>query len=396
MRESRARRLIGSEFASLIGDGMVFTAMPFAVLAVGGGALEISVVLGAQGLGLAGTVLFGGVVGDRFARRSVMVFADVLRLVPQAVVATLLVAGHASFGQLVATQLVHGIGTGLFMPASVAIVPDAVRGELVQPTNALKQVARAIASALGPALGAGACAVVGPGLALGADAATFGVSAVLLAGIPARRREPSGTGWLDELREGWAEFRLRRWMQSVTVQFTVVNALVLAPFFVFAPITAQERLGGVAGWGLLLTALAVGEAGGGFLATRWRPERPLVAATAAFAVWVVPLLLLAVLAPLPLIGVALIAAGFGQAVFAVLWETTVQSQVGEAERSRLSSFEMFGSLAFVPFGFVVGGLVEQTIGAGAGLIGGAILLGTSAAVVVALPSVRSLKAVDFD
>ena len=360
------------------------------------GGLGISVVLGAQGLGLAGMVLLGGVVGDRFPRRSVMVFADGLRLVSQGVVAVLLIVGEASVWQLVVAQLVHGIGTGLFMPASVAIVPDAVAGELVQATNALKQVARAIASALGPALGAGACAVVGPGLALGADAVTFGASALLLSGIPARRRKPSGKGWLDELREGWAAFRLRRWMQSVTVQFTVVNALVLAPFFVFGPIRAEETLGGVAGWGLLLTALAVGEVVGGFVAARWRPERPLVAGTAVFGVWVLPLILLAALAPLPLVALALIGAGFGQAVFAVLWETTVQSQVGEAERSRLSSFEMFGSLAFVPFGFVVGGIVEQTMGAGVGLIGGAILLGASATLVVALPSVRSLKAVDFD
>lgn len=397
LREGRARRLIGSEFASLIGDGMVLTAMPFAVVAIGGGALEISVVLAAQGVGLAGTVLLGGVVGDRFARRRVMVFADVLRLVPQAIVAALLLTGNASLWQLVAAQVVHGIGTGLFMPASVAIVPDAVSGPLVQPTNALKQVGRAVASAAGPALGAVACVIVGPGLALGADAATFAASAILLAGIPALRREPTvERGWLAELREGWAAFRARPWMQSVTVQFTVVNALVLAPFYVFAPVTAEDSLGGVGGWAFLLSALAIGETAGGFLATRWRPRRPLVVATVVFAVWVAPLILLAIVAPLPLIAVALVAAGFGQAVFAALWETTLQSHVGEAERSRLSSFEMFGSLAFVPFGFVIGGVVEQTVGAGAGLLGGAVLLAVSAAIVAALPSVRGLRAVEFD
>ena len=137
LREGRARRLIGSEFASLIGDGMVLTAMPFAVVAIGGGALEISVVLAAQGVGLAGTVLFGGVVGDRFARRRVMVFADVLRFVPQGIVAVLLLTGNASLWQLVAAQVVHGIGTGLFMPASVAIVPDAVSGPMVQPVSSM-------------------------------------------------------------------------------------------------------------------------------------------------------------------------------------------------------------------------------------------------------------------
>lgn len=72
LKESAARRVVGADLASLFGDFMVVAAMPFAVLSIGGSPGWVAGVLAAQGLSLAAFLPIGGVLGDRFPRKSVM------------------------------------------------------------------------------------------------------------------------------------------------------------------------------------------------------------------------------------------------------------------------------------------------------------------------------------
>lgn len=149
--------------------------------------------------------------------------------------------------------------------------------------------------------------------------------------------------------------------------------------------------GGADAWALMLGGLAVGELVGGTAAIAWRPQRPLVSATVVYALWVLPLILLAEQASLALVVAGTVLAGIANSVLVVLWETTIQRQILGKERSRLSSFEQFGSLVFVPFGFLLGGWMEATIGITYGLLLGAAFLAIATAIVLALPSIRHLR-----
>ncbi len=187
------RRLVFADFASMVGDAVVLTAMPFAVFAVGGSAQWVGLVLAAQGAGLVVALPLAGVYGDRLDRRSVMVAADLVRVVSQGSIAVLLLVGSASVELLLLSQLVHGLAQGAFQPAAAAIVPDVIEDDSVQAAFGLKTVARGAAGSVGPALGALAIAFVGPGLAMAADAGTFVVSAVAVWGVP-RRPKPEEEG----------------------------------------------------------------------------------------------------------------------------------------------------------------------------------------------------------
>lgn len=391
-RNGDVRRLVSSHFASILGTSMVIAAMPFAVKSIGGTDGQVGIALAAQGLAIVPGLLVGGVLGDRIPRRSVMVAADLLRLASQASIAVLLFLGDAAYWQLIAAQLVHGFGTGAFMPASKAIVRDTVAMPYVQPTHGLKQVAAAVGGIGGAALGAAVCAI-SPGLAMGADAVTFLISAAVLIGLPTVQRETREATIAADLREGWRIFVSLPWLRSVTVQFAVINALVIAPFFVFAPLTAEESLGGPWVWSMILVAVTVGELAGGVAAMSMRPRRPVVTATLIFPAWGLMLICLALLAPLPVLAAAAVLAGISNAVLEVLWDTTVTTKIKDPDKiARVSSFDEIGSLAVVPFGFLIGGVIEETAGATRGLIGGAVLLVVAAAVVLLVPSVRQLEA----
>jgi MFS family permease len=388
------RRLVTADFVSLLGSGMVLAAMPFAVFAVGGSATEVGLVLAVQGAGLVGALPFAGVVGDRVDRRSMLVVADLVRVASQATIAALLLSGVATVAMIMVSQLILGVATGFFQPTSRAIVPDVAGEPLVQSTAALKGMGWGLAGSLGPALGAVAIAVVGPGLAMAADAATFAISATLILGIgrfgPGGGETENRGGLLGDLRYGLTQFARRPWLRAVTIQFLFVNALVVCPFYVLGPILAGESLGGSEAWALLLIGMAIGQIIGSALGGSLRSEHPLVTATLAFTLYAVPLVLLSLLLPLPVLVFGALIGGVGEMVFVVLWETTFQTHTPKRERSRITSIEEIAGLGPVPLGFALAGAVNAVIGARPGLLFAATLLLVSSLVVLALPSIRTL------
>lgn len=397
LREGGLRRLVLAQFTSTVGDLMVLAALPFAVFSIGGTIGQVGIALAVQGLVLAGLLLFGGVGGDRMARRSVVVAADLCRFAAQAGVAALLLTGNLELWHLLVAQAALGAGAAFFMPAMQGLISQAVRPERLQQANALRGIAASAGSIAGPTIAVAVLAASGPGWAFAADALTFLLSAVLLARVRAPAATPASAGGRRSIRSdlsaGWSAFRGTTWAWAIVTEFAVLNSLVFAPFFVFGPKVSVDSLGGAGAWAAILAAMGAGELLGGLVAMVWRPDRPLLAATLVVALWTAPLLLLASLAPVPLIAAGAAAAGASLAVFAALWETILQTRTPTSLRCRLSSYDLLGSFALIPLGYVLGALEEELFGAGPGLVAAAAVIAVCTFAVLAVPSVRGMRSV---
>lgn len=354
---------------SLIGDGVVPVALAFAVLDLTGSATDLGIVLAAGTLALVCSLLFGGVLADRAGRRRVMIAADLVRMLGQVAVGVLLVTGHAGVPALAASQALVGAATGFFNPASSGLMPT-VAGEHLQQANALRGMAMAAGNIGGPALGGLLVLTTGPGPALLIDAATYAASAVLLARMrPAPRRisAPRRQRFLEDLRDGFAELRSRTWAWAIIVVAAFVNTVGVA-FPVLGAVVAKRELGGAAAWATILVARALGLFAGGTILLRTKPRRPLLTAVLASAAAALPLAMLAVAAPLVVIVLAATIAGIGAVVFNTLWETTLQEQVPAHARSRVSSYDWFGSLALQPIGYALIGPLAAGVGVSTALV----------------------------
>jgi len=391
--EGGLRSLVLAQLASAIGDLMVVAALPFAVFSIGGSIGQVGIALAVQGIVLAGLLLFGGVGGDRLARRSVVVAADLARFATQSAIAVLLLTGNLQLWQLLLAQATLGAGAAFFMPAMQGMISQAVSPDRLQQANALRGIAASTGSVAGPAIAVVVLAAWGPGWAFAADAASFLVSAVLLSGVraptPAIGRVPHSIR--SDLAAGWNAFRRTTWAWAIVAEFAILNALVFAPFFVFGPRVSVDSLGGPGAWAAILAAMGAGELLGGLLAMAWRPDRPLLVATLLVSLWTAPLLLLASLAPVPLIAAGAAAAGASLAVFAALWETTLQARTPTSLRARLSSYDLLGSFVLIPIGYVLGALELELFGAGPGLIAAAGVIAVCTFAVLAIPSVREMR-----
>lgn len=389
LREGQLGRVVLAYFASMTGDFLVIAAVPAAVAVVGG---QLGLTFAVQAFALAVFFVVGGVLGDRHSRRKIVIASDLLRFGSQAVVAVLLIRGDAEYWQLLAAQAVHGAGAGLFLPAMSGLVPEVVADTRLQEANALRGVSASLGAIAGPAIAAVIFATsANPGWAFAADAVTFLISAQLLmrVRVPDYVREVTHS-FIADVIEGWSEFRQMTWLWVVVAEFALLNTVVVVPFFAIGPVVAEESLGGLGGWAVVLTAMGFGELVGGFVAKVWRPARPLLAATLVIGLWALPLLLLAALAPIAFLAAAAALGGGALAVFAALWETAVQS-VPRSLRSRLSSYDFLGSRGLVAPGFFLAGLAQERIGSQPSLVVALGILIVAVSIVAAVPSVSQFR-----
>lgn len=393
LQQRDVRRFLGAQLASISGDFMVIVALPFAVFALGGSGVQVGIVFGAGASFEVLALLFGGAIGDRFQRRSVMIAADGVRFASQAVLALLLILGIAEFWQLLVVQVIQGVGAAFFNPAMNGFVPEVVTERRLQDANALLTAAFAAGTMLGSATAGVLMAVFGVGWAFALDALTFAASALLLGSIrmPTTVPRESPDSLLNDIRDGWKEFRNRTWLWVVVVEFGLLNALVFGPFQMLGASIALDSLGGLGAWAVILTALGVGRLGGALVALLWRPRRPLFTAILLTGFWAVPLALLATAAPLPAIAIATAIGGAVLSIFTAIWHTTMQSRVPEHQISRMFSYDWLGSLGLLPIGYLVAVGGQFLMSAEATLIAAACVAIAATAIVVRLPAIRGIR-----
>jgi hypothetical protein len=244
----------------------------------------------------------------------------------------------------------------------------------------------------GAALGGVVVGIWSPGVAIAVDAGTFVVAALLTGAMrlpPTLRME--GSKVLAELRDGWTEFRSRRWLWTIVLQFSFIVAAENAALGTLGPVIAKERLDGPAVWGAVIASEAAGLILGGVALLRVRPRRLLRVAT--FGVFAMPLVQFALAVPLsaPLICAASFAAGLGIEVFGVLWDTTMQQEIPPEKLSRVYSYDAFGSFVLMPLGFLVIPLIANAAGNRATFVGVGVLITVCTLAVLLVDDVRNLE-----
>ncbi|WP_436794772.1 MFS transporter [Actinospongicola halichondriae] len=224
-----------------------------------------------------------GVFADRFDRKRLMVLCDIGRAL---VLATLPFVDTVP--GLIVASLVLEVFTLLWAPAKEASVPHIVPSDHLTTANSLSLVAAygTIPLAAGIfSLLAKASEWLGDfelltvlrgtpeGLAFYFDAATFGLSALMIYSLPLPRRRKEerartsgrriefGSAW-RELREGWEFVFINPVVRSVNLGLAtgLIGGGMLVPL---GPVFAEDVLGsGQAGFGVLIFALGLGVAGG--------------------------------------------------------------------------------------------------------------------------------------
>ena len=373
---------------SVVGDALVIVAIGLFVTRLTDRSADVAYVLAAYAAPLVTFVLVGGVVADRLPRQTVIVVSDLSRAVLHGILALLIATGTVRIWQMVVIGLLYGTAEAFFRPAYTGLILQTVSSDDdIQGAQALGGVSAELANFASPALATALVLGVGGGWAFGLDAATFLVSAALVARVHARPRgqQKARESMLTELHEGWRAVRTRPWVLVTIICFSAALLTALAPFFVLGAAVAEQTYGTEAVYGLANAAFGVGTITGAIVGSRWRPVYPMRVGAAVSVLWPGALAVYAFGPPLPVLYPLMVVAGAGIGLFAVLWETALAQRIPPHLLSRVSAWDWMGSLALLPAGYLLSGWLSRTVGDVRLLeIGGA--LGSVALLLTLLPS----------
>ncbi len=386
------RYVFSASLVSQFGDGVINVALAFAVLDLTGSASDLGIVIAARTVAQVSALLFGGVVADRASRRAVMMSADITRFGAQVAIGVLLVSGNATVLEVALSQALVGAASGFFGPAAGGLLP-AVAGAYLQQANALQGIAGAGSGIVGPAIGGVLVVAVGAPWALIVDGATYLLSALLLSRVSRSIAASSVSdgeqraSFIGDLKGGFREVTSRTWVWSLILTFGIGNALV-GTFEVLGPLICKRHYGGAAAFALLNVLWALGALIGGTALMRFKPRHPLRAGVLMCIAFPLPGILLALHVPLYAIVPIQLLAGIGPIGFNTLWWTTLQQTVPQAAISRVISYDMAGSYALQPIGYLLAGPLAIAVGLSAAMV---ICAGTALAVILSSLLVRDAR-----
>jgi predicted MFS family arabinose efflux permease len=384
------RLLFAGRAISYVGTYLAPIAVAFAVLDLGGSATAVGVSFAAWTLAQVTMLAVGGVIGDRFPRRTVMIGSDLASTAVRLTMGVLLVTGNAAVWQLVVLQALGGAAVAFYNPAFYGLVREIVQSDELQRANSLLALARYAAFPVGAAAGGAIVALVGSGTALIFDGATYAASALLLTLVNVRSIAHAGAGFIRELREGWSAFVEHQWVWVLCLWISLYFVLTYAPFFVLGPYIAKHSMHGAGSWALVVTGEGIGSLLGSLAGLRVRFHRPLVAVGWIFLPTALQSVLLAFHAPAYVLAPAALFAGFGFACGAVVWDTQMQKAIAPEKLARVAAYGWMSAMVFLPAGYALAGPIASVVGMREYLLFGAAWLLASTVFVNRLASVRAV------
>jgi MFS family permease len=196
-------------------------------------------------------------LAQRYSLRRMMIGSDLLRMVLFAFIALPLPTWS-----LLALAFVAGLATPPFEAARTAIIPEAAGEDRMADGYALSNVTFQTAQAFGLATGGALLFLIGPEAALILNAATFGVSAVLLFRIDAGRRPPPPEPPVTRTRNAFSLLSRRGLLRQMLIFFLLL-ALADAAISGLLPVFLRSAdVNPILMAGLIATAPLVGALSG--------------------------------------------------------------------------------------------------------------------------------------
>jgi MFS family permease len=358
------RLLWGGQAISFVGDAAFIVALGWRVTDLTGRASSLGFVLALESLAMLTTLLWGGVLADRYSRRLLMIGSDVARATVTVVFFALEVTGRLQLSEVLVLAALFGAADGFFQPAFGGIVPLVVETPVLPSANSLIGVARNGSAVIGPAIAAGLYGTAGPATVWAIEAASFVISAVALWLARPRTMEPAPRlGVARELATGFRYVASVPWIWTGIAAATVILMLAMAPYTALLPGVVQRHYDrGVGSYGLLFSAMAAGMVAGSLAWAKWHPTRRRV--LICFAAFGTNDIGIVVLALSPWYSLAVVAAAWRGVWIGVgisAWMTLITELVPEHLLSRVLSFDYFGSLGLTPVGFVLAGGVAAIV-----------------------------------
>lgn len=395
MRHRNYKLWFWGQMTSLMGSWMQTTAQGYLIFELTRSPVFLGYVGFATGIPSWLFMLYGGVIADRFSRRSVLVVTQIVMMILAFILAFLTFSGTVTPWSIVGLAFGLGVANAFDAPARQAFVLELIEREDLVNAVALNSTMFNSATAVGPAAAGITYAFFGPAWCFTINGLSFIgiIISLLMMRLKPQPKVERKNSPIREIWDGMLYLKGQRLILTLMGIVLVVTLLGLS-FVTLVPAWAVKILHGDAttngimqsarGVGALISAL--------FLASISRNEykgKLLSAGTLAF-----PAILLAFsfVRWLPLSLLMLMGIGFSTILIFNLCNSLIQTNVSDAFRGRVMGVYSIVFFGFMPIGaLIVGTMAEHLSEPAALIINSVILLVFGLAVYFLVPKIRRIK-----
>jgi MFS family permease len=376
LRHRNYRLFFGGQIVSLVGTWITRVATSWLVYRLTGSELLLGLVAFAGQIPLLIVAPFGGVLGDRWDRRRILIVTQLLSALQSLALAVLVFSDRITVPLLIGLQIVQGLINSFDTPARQAFVVELVEEPDDLPNAiALNSSMFNASRIIGPTIAGILIVAVGEAWCFLLD--TFSYVAVIfsLLAMQVARRERPGVRphMIDELRAGLRYITGFAPVGALLAQVALVSIMGM-PYAVLMPVIAGDVLhGGPGTLGLLMTSVGAGALLGTiYLAARHTVlglGKVITVATVTLSVGLIAFsfsnTLAVSLSILPFVGA-------GMMLQAASANTILQTIVDENLRGRVMAFYSMAVLGTQPIGSLMAGALADRIGAQRTILAGAV------------------------
>ena len=377
LRNRPMRRLLAALAVSGAGDWLYNVALLALVYDRTHAAAWVAVTTAARVLPIVVIGPFGGIVADRYDRRTIMIASDLIRAAAMVALALVTAAGLP----IVLAPVLAALATAAaapYPPCVAVATPHLVGSGDLAAANALRSTIGSVCIVVGPAIGGLLLLVASPALAFVVNATTFAASAVLVAGMhvgawsrPSAAKEgpdgePGSEGRLVSLLAGLTALR-RSPMALRLVGADLTCSVVYGAQTVMLLLVSRSLGQGSAGYGWLLTGCGLGgivgaAIGGRMAADRTSARRSRLAVPIALVVVAITLPALALVGSLAAAVVLTAVGGAGAIAVEVMTDTGLQRLLDPDVLGRAYGFSLPAALGGIVIGSLAAGPAVDLLG----------------------------------
>jgi MFS family permease len=380
LRHRNYRLFLTGQIISTVGTWMQSVAMPWLALELTHSGLLVGLVLAAQFTPVLLGGPFGGLVADRYRKRTVLLVTQSLFTIPSFVLFAVSATGHAQYWMVIVAAFATGSINLFDVPARQAFVIEMVGRQDLMNAIALNSSVFNASAVIGPAIAGLVIAAVGVPICFLANSVSYIaaiVALLLMRDLPHVSAQHHEQPLLKRVAEG-AVYARREPVVGMLLIAVAVFSLFAMNRLTLIPLFADQVLHvGAHGFGFLLASMGLGALVGAltlaFSPTLGAdPRRQFWMAM----IWVVALLEFSISRVFVLSMATLFVAGYCQISFVATANNRIQTLTPDHLRGRVMSLYAQALMGVGPLGSTQAGALATLFGAPWAMAIGAVIAGT--------------------
>ncbi|RCX18145.1 amino acid adenylation domain-containing protein [Fontibacillus phaseoli] len=354
--------VVFGQLLSVLGSGLTGIALGVWVFAQTGAVGDFAAISSASLIPGILVLPIAGAIVDRYDRRLVMLFSDIMMAVPIAVMAVLMATGSLEIWHIYVTSAVGSVARSFHRPAFVASIAQIIPKQYLGHANGIVQLASSSSEMIAPLVGVALYTTIGMANIFVLDFLSFIVAIATLAIVRFpntlfRRREET---FLKEVLMGWKFIIRRPGMLYMIAFFLIGNILFGLATVLIQPLVLS--FGSAPDLAAVTTLGAVGAMTGGLLMSIWGGTKRMATGMVGFVILEGLSMIIAGLRP----NVILTAAGVFGIWFSVTlvnthWQSLIQTKVGLELQGRVLATNQMIAMSSMPVGYLLAGTLADSV-----------------------------------